>query len=400
MKIRLMTAVGAGVLAVAMAGCGNSGGGGASSGEGVYRVAVLGGLGAQGILADNSATSVNAAKASVAFANDNGGVNGKKVVLDVLDDKGDPTVAVSKLREEIAKNKPDLVMNSGPSTIAEATLPILNQNHILSFNIGPTATSSDPKVFPLNFDISVDASQQIEGLLPYLKEQGDKSVAVIHGNSAYGETFGKTSEDLLSKGGIKITGNEEYDVAALDMTPQLAKLKAGNPDVLLIDAYGAPLGYLLKGITKLGWDVKMIGNTSVSATSLTTTMPPDGLVGTDEVANLFVEAPKAAVADASDKPLTDAVQRIVDAGGVKSSMILGYNFDTLPLIMAAADAAKSTDPKKLAAELIKPAVQDAAKTALIETYGFTADRHAPQGVSNQYKFVPPSVLKNGQFTTS
>lgn len=396
MKIRLMAAASAAALAVVLAGCGSDSGGSDSSG-GDYHVVVLGGLSAEGVLADNASTSVNAAKASVDFANDNGGVDGKKVTIEVIDDKGDPTTAVSKLREVIAKDKPDLVLNSGPSTIADATLPILNQNHILSFNIGPTATSSDPSAFPLNFDIAADASEQLNGYLPYIQKQGYKSVAIIHGNSAYGETFGKSAEQALTDGGVEVPANKEYDVTALDMTPQLEAIKATDPDAMLVDAYGAPLGYILKGVAKLGWDVRMIGNTSVSATSLTGTKPPDGVVGTDEAKNLVMEVPSAARYDASDAPVNDAVKRMLKYGPIKSSLILGYNYDTLPLVMAAADAAKSTDPEKLAAELVKPEVLDAAKTALLDNYGFTSERHAPQDVSSQYVFIPPSVLKDGQF---
>lgn len=399
MKYRLSAIAGgvvlASVLASALTGCGS--GSGSSSAADAYRVYVLGGVSAQGILADNSQTSIAAAKASVDYANAHGGVDGSKVELTVIDDKSDPSTAVTKLRAAIAKQKPDLVLNSGPSTVAEATLPILNQNHILSMNIGPTATSSDASKFSLNFDIAAGASAQLSAYKPYFTEKGYTSVAILHGNSAYGESYGTTAESALEADGFTVTANKEYDVTALDMTAQLQALQATKPDVLVIDAYGAPLGYVLKGVAKLGWDVPMIGNTSVSATNLTGMLPPEGLVGTDEVKNLVMQVPKAAVYDASNTAVNDAVQGMLKHGELKTSLVLASNYDALPLVVAAADAAKSTDGAAIAKKLSDPSVLGNAGTVIFSDYGFTADDHQPQNVASDYVFIAPSELKNGQF---
>ncbi|MFT4082126.1 MAG: ABC transporter substrate-binding protein [Nocardioides sp.] len=398
MKIRLMAVASTALLAAALAGCG-SGSGSSSNGSGddVYRVIVMGGVSAEGVLADQSQTSIAAAKASVDYANANGGVDGEKVTVTVIDDKSDPTTAVTKLRAAIAKQKPDLVLNSGPSTVAEATLPILNQNHILSMNIGPTETSSDASKYPLNFDIAAGASEQLDAYASYFKEKGYKSVAILHGNSAYGETFGSSAEKTLTAAGVKVTGNKEYDTTALDMTSQLEALESTDPDALVIDAYGAPLGYVLKGVAKLGWDIPMIGNTSVSATNLTGAKPPTGLVGTSEVKNLVMQVPKSAKHDSSATAVNAAVKGMLKYGEIKSSFVLAANYDALPLVMAAADAAGSTDADKVAEKLVDSSVLKSAKTVIFPDYGFTSSVHAPQGVSGNYIFISPSVLKNGQF---
>src|SRR5690348_1213741 len=180
----VLTALGAAV-AMTLAGCG-SGGGSSASGGGDFNLIVMGGLSAPGVLADNASTSVDAARAGADYVNAHGGVNGKQVHVTVIDAKADPTTAVTKLRAAISSHKPDAVVDSGPSTVAAAILPILNQNHILSFNLGPTPDSADPSKFPLNFDISVDAPDQLSAYVPYFQEKGYKSVAVLHGNDAYG----------------------------------------------------------------------------------------------------------------------------------------------------------------------------------------------------------------------
>lgn len=363
-----------------------------------FHVAVLGGLSAKGILADNASTSVLAAKASVAQVNKNGGINGQQIVLDVIDDQANPTVAVTKLRELInSPNKPSVVLNSGPSGIAEATLPILNQAGILSLNIGPTATSPDPTKFPLNFDLSPAPNNYAAGFLDYIKSKGYKSVGVIHGNSAYGESFGALIEKVLTDGGIKVTANEEYDNAALDMTPQVDKVRSTSPDAMVVDGYGSVVGYVLQSIQKLGWDVPLIGDNSISATGLISKAPPDGVLGTDAVKNLVMQVFQSTKYDPAATDVNDAVAAMKAIGEIKASLIVAYNLDSMRLISAAAKAAGSTDPKAMAAALETDAVTADAHTVILKKYNFTKDSHAANPNTDSMTFISPAPLKDGQF---
>lgn len=383
-------------LSMVAAGCANdaSEGGGADSGD--YRVIVLGGISAEGVLADNAATSVQSAEAGVDAVNASGGIDGRNVTIEVIDDQADPTVAVTKLREAIAEDKPDLVLNSGPSTVADATLPILKQNNILSFNIGPTATSADPEQFPLNFDLPPSPGDLIESFVPYLEEKGYAKVGILHGSSSYGEVFGKSAEEIFSEG-AEVVANEEYDIAALDMTSQLAAIKAQNPDALVLDAYGAPLGYVLKGIDKLGWDIPIIGNTSVSATGLISTEPPSGVLGTSQVQNLVMNVNKSTSYDPDATEVVEAVERMKKLGDIKATLILAINYDAPLLVQAAAEKAGSTAPEEIAEALEDPEVQEAASTAILSTYNFTADQHDSQPGPEEFAFIPASQVKDGQF---
>jgi len=397
MKTRLFKVVGGlAALALVAAGCaGEDSTGGGKDGE--YRVLVLGGISAEGPLADNASTSVLSAKAGVELVNASGGIDGRKVKLEVLDDQADPTVAVTKLREAIAKGKPDLVLNSGPSTVADATLPILKQNSILSFNIGPTETSADPKAFPLNFDLSASAQNQLDAFPPYFEEKGYAKVGILHGSSSYGEVYGAAAEKTFDAAGTDVVANEEYDVASLDMTPQLEAIRAKNPDVLVLDAYGAPLGYVLKGIEKLNWDVPIIGNTSVAATSLISTEPPSGVLGTPATKNLVMQVYTSTAYDAADTDVVDLVARMKKIEPIKSTLILAYNNDALALVQAAAEEADSTDAKKLAEALLDPKVQESAVTAVLGTYRFSADSHAANPSPDEFAFISPGPLQDGQF---
>lgn len=363
-----------------------------------FRVLVLGGLSAKGILADNSSTSVLSAEAGAKVINEKGGIGGRQVVVEVLDDQANPTQAVTKIREALnSDNKPHAVLNSGPSTIAQATLPILNQAGILSFNIGPTSTSFDPSKFPLNFDLSPAPRNYAEGFLDYIKSKGYKSVGIIHGNSAYGEAFGNTTADVLTEGGITVTAVEGYDYGSLDMTPQLDTVKASSPDALIIDGYGSVVGYVLQGVEKLGWDIPLIGNNSIAATGLISKRPPDGVLGTDAVKNLVMQVFASTKFDPDASGVNEAVSTMKSLGDIKASLILAYNYDTMALMAAAAEAAGSIDAKAMAAALETDAVTEAAGTVIIKKYNWTPDSHAANTDPDSLAFIEPSELKDGQY---
>lgn len=397
------TAAGIVVSTVVLAGCSGGTDGGDSSGGGdskdPIQVVVLGGLGAEGILGDNATTAVTAAKASVDAVNDMGGILGRDVEITHLEDNADPTVAVTKLREYIAtEGAPALVLNSGPSTITEAMLPILTQNKVFSFNIGPTATSADPKVNPYSFDLSASVPDYLGSFVAEIEDGGYENVAVLHGSSAYGELFGSSAETTFADAGFTVTGNEGFDNAALDMTAQLSALQTGDPDVLVLDAYGAPLGYVLQSLEKLGWDVPVMGNTSVSATGLIARPTPDGVLGTDQVKNLTMQVYNSTQYNPDDKPVNEAVERMVAAGEIRSSLITAYNYDSVLLFKAAAEKAGALDDiDALVTAMLDPEVQKGAGTAILSNYAFTKDSHSPHVSADQFAFIAPGKMVNGQF---
>lgn len=389
------------LLSACAGGNGEDSAGSANGGEaeeGPIQVVVLGGLGAEGILQDNATTSITAARASVNKVNEEGGILGRQVELQVIDDTADPTVAVTRLRELFSTGeKPVLVMNSGPSTIPDATIPIMTQEKVLSFNIGPTATSSDPSVSPYNFDLTPTVPDYLGSFVEELTSRGYEKVAVLHGSSSYGETFGAEAERTFTEAGIEVTGVAGYDNAALDMTPQIESLRAGDPDAVILDSYGAPLGYVLDGFEKIGWDVPIVGNNSVAATSLIATEPPAGVLGTSQVENLTMQVFNSTRYDENDEKVIEAVERMLDAGDIRSSLILAYNYDSMALLKAAAESANSLEAEALAEALRDPAVQQAADTAILKNYGFTEDFHGPNTQPEEFRFISPGLMVNGQY---
>ncbi|MDG3008944.1 amino acid ABC transporter substrate-binding protein [Rhodococcus sp. D2-41] len=367
--------------------------------SGPYRVLITAGLGGQGTLAANAQTSVLAAKAGAQLINESDGIGGRKVELTVVDDGGDPTTAVTKLREAISSNhKPDLYLDSGPSAITTAVLPVLGQAKILSFNISPTSDSSNPKKFPLNFDIVPTTAEEADSIADYAKGKGYTQTGVLHGNTSFGVNFGAAAEKSLEQAGITVSGNESYDTTALDMTAQLQALKNSGAKALVVDAYGAPLGYILQNLQRLDWNVPLIGDPAVSGTNLIATAPPTGVLGTPQVANLVTQVYRSTVYDAHDAAVNKMVDTMASLGHIPTSLIQAPNFDAFQLVAAAAkQAGTTTDPKKLATALESGETLANVTTAYLPRYRYSATDHAPTLGTDVFEFVAPTALVNGQF---
>ncbi len=327
-----------------------------------YRVLVTGGISAQGALAANAQTSILAAKAGAQVQNEAGGIGGRRIELTVVDDGGDPTKAVTELRKAITAQKPDLYLSSGPSAVSAAVLPILNQNDILSFGVAPTSDSTDPSKFPLNFDVGVGPTESARGIVGFAKEKGYDDIGVVHGSTAYGESFGK------------------------EMTTALK------------DAYGAPLGYVLQSMQRLDWDVPLIGNISVGATNLVANEPPAGVLGTPASENLVVQVFGSTVHDTDAETVNRMVDTMASLGTISSTLVIAGQYDAFPLVAAAAEyAGTTTDAAKLAEALEAEEVQANASTAFFSRYHFTADDHGPNPDQDEMRFIAPTKVLNGQF---
>jgi branched-chain amino acid transport system substrate-binding protein len=407
MRRRILIAAAA-VPVLALGACSSSGGSpvdsGGSGGSGDSRAPIQlmlsAGLSAQGTLGVNAKMTEMSVKASIDAVNKSGGVLGHQLQLQVVDDGGDPTTAVTKLQGAInSGKKPFVWMNSGPSNLSAAALPVLKQNNVLSFLQAPAEDSDDPDVYPLNFDMVPATTDSAAAFCPHAKAAGYTKIGILYGDDAYGEPLSASVKKSCEDFGSTVTGVEAFPDDALDVTSQLSKLRSGNPQALVLIGYGAPVGYVFKGLTKLGWDIPVMGDIAVAATDLVVKRPPDGLVGTSGVKNLELEVFQSTVADNAKAPshTADMIKAIKQQGAIQASLILAYQYDAVQLFAAAATEANTvTDADAIAKALTELGPGD-AKTGVFERYYFKTGNHSPNQPADSFAFATPSVLTDGQY---
>jgi branched-chain amino acid transport system substrate-binding protein len=194
-----------------------------------------------------------------------GGIAGRKIQPVYADNQTDPTVAVGEIKRLVLQEKVDAVIGPLVSQDALAALPITTEAKIPS--LGSTGSELiTPQVGPYYFSVLINAESQAKAMvdeaITLLKA---KSGAVLSDSGAQAKTFVEAIKKEMAARGMKLTGAQEYQYRATDMSPQLLALKRGAPDTLfLFSSTGEDVGNAIKSMGELGWKVKVTGNYTVA----------------------------------------------------------------------------------------------------------------------------------------
>jgi branched-chain amino acid transport system substrate-binding protein len=183
-------------------------------------------------------------------ANAHGGVNGRRVVGIVEDNKGDATIGLSVAHKLIDVDKVDALW-VGPTPPALATLPITEAAHILILSAAqapklsqsPWGSSASPPADKAGIAFADFAIAKKAARIATLAEDND-SIAISM--AAFKATLGKA--------GIESIAAETFRPGSQDFTGQLTKIRAARPDLLLVFSLAAPAyGYALKQMEQLNF---------------------------------------------------------------------------------------------------------------------------------------------------
>ena len=190
-----------------------------------------------GALAIYGVTTTNGAELAVKEINENGGILGKKIEYIILDTKGDSTEAVMAYNKLVDEKVAGIIgeVTSKP-TLAVAEVAVQDNMPLIT----PTGTQVDiTEAGPNVFRVCFTNPYQGKVLAITSKERlGADTVAVMLNNSSdYSDGITKAFIEESEKLGMKVMGVEGYSDGDKDFKPQLTKLAAMNPDVVLIPEY-------------------------------------------------------------------------------------------------------------------------------------------------------------------
>lgn len=368
-----------------------------------YRIVHLLGQNQAGAGALNAKAAAQAAKAAVAVLNEGGGVLGRTVELEIIDTGGDPTTAVTKLQERLASGpKPNLVLPGNTSAEALPMAPIITEAKVMSVQQAGASDLNDPEKFPYLFQIVPTNESMAVKVGQYIQEHKAARVAMIAGKDAFGQATAEATRTALADAGIELVGDETYTAEDLDMTAQLERLKATDPDVVFMQGAGSPIGYVLESRAKLGWtDVPLIADSTSAVTSLLSQPAPDGLVGTDATENVSVQVLAAAI-NGSEAVNAGAVETMVDAlkaqGEINLPLNVYFVYDGIMLAAAAAEQAGTADDAEKLATTLEGFTGDEAGNWALSKYAYSADSHAVAVDPGSTEIIPATELIDGRYT--
>jgi branched-chain amino acid transport system substrate-binding protein len=392
MKARTVAA-GAAALALTLsaAACSSSGtSGGSSSGGEIHVLDITGTSGSTSIF---GIPETNAMKAAAAYYNARGGILGKKVVIDVVNNNSDPTTTVSVFQKEMSQNpsKYTMVWAGQEGTQTAALIPLLKKYKIFAtaVNDGGNDVCKDASACP-NFFAQAGSSSFAEvSDTNFLKSQGYKKIGILANEATYTQSelgFLKTDLDQAGISYQVVT----FPDTAVNVTPEMTQLKAGNPDAIMALALGPTAGYTLKARQALNWDIPLLFDITGSAGDLSTLVPASALQDVHETIQWCMN-PK------NTTPAFNQMQKLSPTplpGNIICS-IPGDGWGGIVLLAEAAKKANSLDPAKLVAAANGLTITD--NEVSFHTKCWTGQNHDnPCQNADYFEILPAGQLKNGQ----
>ncbi|UVA81245.1 ABC transporter substrate-binding protein [Pandoraea commovens] len=198
-----------------------------------------------------------------------GGINGNKLVLQIEDEQGKKEEAINVFKKLIFQDKVLMVFGPTLSNSAQAADPIAQAGKTVAFGTSNTAdgiTSIGDFIFRNSV---TEADVLPETIKVAAKHTGIKKVAVLYGNddvftkSGY-DNFKKALEDLK----IPVTTTETFAKGDVDFKAQLTKIKASNPDAIVLSALIAEGAPIMVQARQLGINVPFIGGNGMNSVKI------------------------------------------------------------------------------------------------------------------------------------
>ena len=282
----------------------------------------------------------NGIKLAAKEINEKGGIDGKKIELIIMDDKGELTEAVTSYNKLLEENV-DLVIGaftSKPSLAVAETAVNYDLPVITPGGTQEEITQGKENIFRQTFTNSYQGSLLSIFAKDNLKA---KTAAILKNNSDdYSTGIAKAFSDKAKELGIEIVAEESYGANDTDFKAQLTSIRKENPDILLLPDYYEKLTLIMPQAREVGIESTFIG--------------PDGWAGFlqaldkssyEDVNNSYYNDHFAI--DSTEDTVADFVKNYRDEYKEDPISPSALGYDSVYLAKQAIEEAKTTDHKEV-----------------------------------------------------
>jgi branched-chain amino acid transport system substrate-binding protein len=169
-------------------------------------------------------------------------IGGQKVVLTILNDQSDTTVAAKNATRLVAENKVDVIVGPSLTPTSLSALELVAQAGTPMISLAGGGAIIDPPDGPRRwaFRMAPPESIAVTLALDHMVAQHVKKVGVIALATSFGEGYTKTLERLAPARGIAVVGVERYNQNDTTVTAQTLRLLGAQPDAIYVMSSGTP----------------------------------------------------------------------------------------------------------------------------------------------------------------
>lgn len=320
-----------------------------------------------------------------------GGVNGNRLHLLVEDEQGKKEEAINVFKKLIFQDKVLMVFGPTLSNSAQAADPVAQAAKTVAFGTSNTAdgiTSIGDYVFRNSV---TEADVLPETLRVAVKHAGIKKVAVMYGND---DVFTKSGYDNFKKAledaKIAVTTTETFAKGDVDFKAQLTKIKATNPDAIVLSALLAEGAPIMVQARQLGITVPFIGGNGMNSVKVF-----DLAKGASD--GLYVGSPWSASNDSAENV---AFMKAFEAKfKTQPDQFAAQSYDAMHILVQALKKVKlggDLAAERAALRDVLPAVQWTGATGAFQFRRASDKAGRPAGYDAQQTAIV-SVTKGGKF---
>ncbi|MCP4681611.1 MAG: ABC transporter substrate-binding protein [Desulfobacterales bacterium] len=185
-----------------------------------------------------------------------GGIHGRKIKLYSQDGKYNPSIALNAFKKLVLKKKVFAMVANLGSGMVKAQLPFIEKYNVPLVCPGVQSSwiSNPPKRLIFSTMLSMGYCSRV--LIDYVvNDLGDKKprIGVCYMNTEMGHEALKEIKDHAGKYGFGIITEAGFMPGSIDMSGQIAKLKAAKVDYVMVCAICKGSAYACKEAAKLDW---------------------------------------------------------------------------------------------------------------------------------------------------
>ena len=209
--------------------------------------------------------------------NRQGGIHGRKLNLASYDDGYEPTVTISNTRTLLKKDNAFLLFGYVGTPTSRVAVPIAR--HLGVPYIAPFTGAGFLRqpVVPVVFNIRASYADETEAMVKYLTEKLHFTrIGLFIQDDAYGSAGRTGVRKALEKRNMQVVAVGKYTRNTSDILPALNKLRAANPQaVIMVGAY-APSAVFIKQARKIGFNPVFMNVSFVGTQQLAEALGQEG----------------------------------------------------------------------------------------------------------------------------
>ncbi len=195
------------------------------------------------------------------IANEEGGINGKKIKYIMEDGQYQLDVAVAAFKRIMSRDNP-LIMYGESTGLGKAMSPEIKDRYkILYSSTSFSSELADPKENPYMFVPGPTYADMFGILLKYIaKEKPGAKVAFFYSDTEFGKDPIEAARQMCKTLKLDLVAEEVAQVGSVDVTSQVLDMKRKNPDFVIFQGFVVdPVQTVIKQCRDFGMKTQFMG---------------------------------------------------------------------------------------------------------------------------------------------